>query len=172
MIDLVVKLLDKSIGLPIRTNSSEPAQCFRKVCKDGRPRDAIQPLSFARYITKVIQHFDIQYKNRYEGNGKVWSDKCYCAKGYHHSKTEKNQRVRKKVIVAKGFKNIFTYTQRIKKSKLSLISKSMEYKSLENRERILPVGVVSKNDMGALSTEASKFLCSTPEALTPNFARI
>mmetsp|Transcript_14385 Transcript_14385/g.31503 ORF Transcript_14385/g.31503 Transcript_14385/m.31503 type:complete len:83 (+) Transcript_14385:1473-1721(+) len=63
-------------------------------------------------------------------------------------------------------------TQRIKKSKLSLISKSMEYKSLENRERILPVGVVSKNDMGALSTEASKFLCSTPEALTPNFARI
>jgi hypothetical protein len=47
----------------------------------------------------------------------------------------------------------------------------MLYKSFENLERIRPVGVVSKNDIGALRTESSAFLCNTLEAWIPKRAR-
>ena len=65
----------------------------------------------------------------------------------------------------------FTHLHKRTKSRYSLNSKSTEYKSFENRDKIRPVGVVSKKDMGALRTESRTLSCNFLDALTPKRAR-
>ena len=64
-----------------------------------------------------------------------------------------------------------TYAAKMAKSILSLMSRSTEYISLENLDRILPVGVVSKKDIGARKIETRSPLWSSSDARTPKRAR-
>ena len=57
--------------------------------------------------------------------------------------------------------------QKSEKSSCSGTVVSMELRSDEKRLSTRPMGVVSKNDMGAASTEDSSLVCILPEARTP-----
>ena len=51
-------------------------------------------------------------------------------------------------------------------------SVSMFMRSFEKREMMRPMGVVSKNSIGAASTERIRPSCSTRDATTPNSATL